>query len=189
MDEIKAAVEADLAKKRTTSQQPVVSRDTSGIVTRRYFVYQYADSSVGCGWAWIGTLWAGMALMSLIADDWRFGVGAVTVITLPFALRYAWGLLSIVDEIVVRSDGAVEFVADWRRRTVQARDIRRVRGIRQTGYNGRVNWEMKIDHGAWRAIKEDHFDEARQFIDDLKRINPYIDVSGEWPSIGYPERR
>jgi hypothetical protein len=189
MDEIKAAVEADLARKRTTSQQPVVSRDTSGIVARRYFVYQYAGPGVGCGWAWIGALWAGMALMSLMADDWRFGVGAVTVITLPFALRYAWGLLSIVDEVVVRSDGSIELVSEWRRRTVRASDIRRVRGIRQMGYNGRVSWEMKIDHGARRAIKVDHFDEARQFINDLRALNPYIEVSGEWPSIGYPERR
>ena len=190
LQELRGKIEDELLAAVTVDKRPLVSPDARGVMSRRYVVYRYAGFGDGCGWIWMAAMWAFFVLVIIgpMSDDWVFALGAPTVMMLPFALMQAWHLCRTVHEIYVASDGTIEFVSKWRRQAVLARDIRHIQGIRSADYNGRVQWQVKIIYGTRRVVKIDYFDEARDFLHDVTALNPLIDVTGEWPSLGYPER-
>jgi hypothetical protein len=86
-----------------------------------------------------------------------------------------------VREIRLGPDDIVEFRSSWRRQRVAATQITRVTGYFDADEGDR-SYDFQIANRR-RPIGIDHFRELPALIQDLKTLNPDIELAGDWPSI------
>jgi hypothetical protein len=115
-------------------------------------------------------------LIVLVTGSWR---GLLISMFLGFAgtLRFATRLLEI--EL---PDGRT-VVLRWFRRTrvIRADALRSVNSTRHVDEDGDAFWYLEIRH-AWGRISVPYFAGAAAFVENLRRMDPGITVTGMWPT-------
>lgn len=131
-----------------------------------------------------GVWWLAIASALLVpvvlTEEWvwtiLFGVFLV-IIPLYQTLRR-------VNAIRLRDDGTIEFERILGTTRINVRDITGLTGVREDRDYGRVEWSMWVWQRAERTTVP-YFEQAWDFIDDVRALNPDIPVHGEWP-MPYP---
>jgi hypothetical protein len=89
--------------------------------------------------------------------------------------------------IRVTATGDVVFLRLSGNLSIAAMDIASVQGVRTAQYNGTVEWTMDVRDRTGLRITVGLFGEARASVQAITALNPQIDVTGDWPSAGFPE--
>jgi hypothetical protein len=123
--------------------------------------------------------------LSLFAVPIGWWIGGLAGAILGFALSVLVFVLAdgfAVREIRLGSDGTVEFRSSWRGQRIAGSQIRRVTGYLDEDEGDR-SYNFQIA-GRRRPIGVDHFTELPIFIEELRALNPNLEVTGDWPSEG-----
>ena len=150
----------------------------------RYFVQErpgLASALAIIGGAVVFLLFFGLGIGGFIG--WLIGTG-IAGLCLYIAYEHARAVYEI--RLQTGKTGTITFRRDLGSVTVAVRDITVLRGIRTTDY-GSVEWAMGVWDSYGHVIHVGYFHGAREFITELTQLNPRIEVTGVWPSIGFPE--
>jgi len=106
---------------------------------------------------------------------WIFTITGCSIVWVPLW----WHTFGIVYEIRLAQDGTVEIMRLQGSVAMPARAIRRVQGLRESNY-GKDSWSMRIlsDSGTFTV---EFFGRAMELVNDLRALNPNLQVDGEWP--------
>lgn len=108
----------------------------------------------------------------------------IMLISIVVVVVWVSRTLRQVNSIRLCDDGTIEFKRNLGTTRISVRDITGLTGIRKVRDYGQVEWSMWVWHHGDR-ITVPYFYRAWEFIDDVRAMNPYVPVHGEWPML-YP---